>query len=276
LIRPVSLRLIRTDFFMEQLSKILKQPIITSPGLVLELISYIDLTTLSESDTDQSVLALVEKANQGFEGIHPAAICSYSRFANLVRTNLNHGMQTVVVGFGFPSGLSTIEEKLKDAETIATSEAEELDIVLNHTDFIEHNYSKINAEISQIKSVLGTKHLKVILETGKLKTQEHIKKASEIACEAGTDFIKTSTGKTDTGATAESVYQMCAVIADYFQKTGRRVGIKPSGGIRTFEDAARLHLIVKNTLGNDWLKPTLFRIGASSLYDNLIKKYKEI
>lgn len=261
---------------METLEEIQKQVIVVNKALVLELISYIDLTTLSDADTNESVLKLVAKANLGFEGIHPAAICSYSQFGNLVRENLAPNMQTVVVGLGFPSGVTATEEKVQDAEAILNSGAEELDIVLNHKDFIENNYSKIHREISLIKSTLGNKHLKVILETGELKTLENIRKASVIACNAGANFIKTSTGKTVTGSTPEAVHQMCAVIADHFQKTGQQVGIKPSGGIRTFEEAALLHLIVKKTLGDTWLTPTLFRIGASSLYDNLILKHKNL
>lgn len=261
---------------MTLLSEILKQPIAPQKELILELISYIDLTTLSESDTNESVLELVKKANLGFENVHPAAICSYSRFGDLVQENLTPPMQTVVVGMGFPSGISTTEEKIIDAETIEKSGAQELDIVLNHTDYFENNYNKITTEIKKIKAALKGKHLKVILETGALKTAENVKKASEVACNAGADFIKTSTGKIPIGSTPEAVYEMCLVISDYYKKTGRRVGIKPSGGIRTFEDAALLHLIIKSTLGNDWLNPTLFRIGASSLYDNLIEKYKEL
>ncbi|NOQ75108.1 MAG: deoxyribose-phosphate aldolase [Crocinitomix sp.] len=261
---------------MEQLSEILKQPIVASQDLALELISYIDLTTLSEADTNESVLKLVDKANLGFEESHPAAICTYARFANFVRENLDASMQTVVVGLGFPSGTTSSQEKIEHAVEIAQSGAEELDIVLNHSDFTHLSYSQISKEIQGVKAALGTKHLKVILETGELKSAENIKKASELACEAGADFIKTSTGKTAIGATPEAVYQMCTVIAAYFEKTGRRVGIKPSGGIRTFEEAVLLHLIVQKTLGNAWLTPSLFRIGASSLYDNLIKKYKDL
>ncbi len=258
------------------LSEILKQPIVAKKDLILELISYIDLTTLSESDTNESVLELVKKANSGFENAYPAAICSYSRFGDLVRENLNTPMQTVVVGIGFPLGTITTEEKITDAETTEKSGAQELDIVLNHTDFFENNHKNITAEIEKIKAALKGKHLKVILETGALKTAENIKTASEVACNAGADFIKTSTGKIPIGSTPEAVYEMCLVISNYYQKTGRRVGIKPSGGIRTFEDAAILHAIVKNTLGNDWLNPSLFRIGASSLYDNLIEKHKAL
>lgn len=261
---------------MVSLEEIVKQPILARTDLVLELISYIDLTTLSEADTDQSVLTLVNKANKGFNSIYPAAICTYSQFSNLVRTHLKLPMQTVAVGVGFPSGSIPIHEKIKHAKEIAESEADELDIVLNHTDFSDLNYPKIVKEIQGVKSALGTKHLKIILETGELQTAADIIKASEIACYAGADFIKTSTGKTRVGATPEAVYYICLVISDYYNKTGRKVGIKPSGGIRTFEDAYLLHLIVKKTLGKDWLSPTLFRIGASSLYDNLIQKFKTL
>jgi deoxyribose-phosphate aldolase len=261
---------------MRSLNEILNQPIEVNTDLVLELISYIDLTTLSDGDTDQSVLQLVDKANRGFNGIHPAAICTYSKFGNLVRKNLSPPMQTVVVGIGFPSGTTPSKDKIAHAIEIKASGAEELDIVLNHNDFFDSNFEQIAKEIREIKSALQNKHLKVILETGELGSTENIKTASEIACKAGADFIKTSTGKTPIGSTPTAVYEMCLVIADYYKQTGRKVGIKPSGGIRTFEDAALLQLIVKETLGKDWLSPSLFRIGASSLYDQLIEKFKEL
>lgn len=261
---------------MRSLNEILNQPIEVNTDLVLDLISYIDLTTLSDTDTDQSVLQLVDKANRGFNGVHPAAICTYSKFGNLVRKNLNSSMRTVVVGIGFPSGATPTQEKIQHAIEIGASGAEELDIVLNHSDFFHLSYKQITKEISGVKSALQNKHLKVILETGELGSNENIKTASEIACKAGTDFIKTSTGKTSTGAKPAAVYEMCLVIAEYYKQTGRKVGIKPSGGIRTFEDAASLHLIVKETLGKDWLNPSLFRIGASSLYDHLIEKFNQL
>lgn len=261
---------------METLAEIQAKPIIASPDLILELISLIDLTTLSETDTDKSVLKLVEKANQGFRDVHPAALCTYSQFGSLVRKNLNTNIQTCVVGLGFPSGTLESEKKIDHALTVVNSGADELDIVLNHRDFFDKNHTHLSSEIRQIKTVIGTKHLKVILETGALQTRKNIRKASEIACLAGADFIKTSTGKTPIGATPEAIHEMCLVISEHYKETGRKVGIKPSGGIRNFEEAALIHTIIKEILGKDWLNPHLFRIGASSLYDNLIEKYETL
>lgn len=258
---------------MLTLQEILDKDLIISKDLLKKLISLIDLTTLNNTDTNPAVLQLVEKANQGFENVHPAAVCTFSNFGALVKENLNSPIQTAVVGGCFPTGQTLSEAKIEEVKHIANTGIDEIDIVLNRGDFFDGKDQQILDEISGIKKAMGDLHLKVILETGDLQSDENIKKASELAIKAGGDFIKTSTGKTNTGATPEAVYTMCLVIKEHFNTTGKKIGIKPSGGIRTPEDAVIYYKIVNEVLGYAWLTPALFRIGASSLYDNLINAY---
>ena len=255
------------------LQEILDKELVISKDLIKKLISFIDLTTLNNTDTNSAVLKLVEKANAGFENLHPAAVCTFSNFGELVRENLNPGIQAAVVGGCFPTGQTLTEAKIEEIKVISKTGVDEIDIVLNRGDFFDGKDQQIIDEISGIKKAMGNMDLKVILETGDLESEENIKKAAELAIEAGADFIKTSTGKTATGATPLATFVMCHVIKAHFEKNGKKIGLKPSGGIRTTTDALTYYSIVQQILGEEWLNPQLFRIGASSLYDNLINDY---
>lgn len=236
---------------------------------LLRLITFIDLTSLDNCDTESTIKKLLEKANYGCLGSYPAAVCTFANFGDLVRKNLNPSIKTAVVGSCFPSSQTLSAAKIAEAKLISQTAIDELDIVINRGDFFDEKYDLISHEISQIKSALKEKTLKVILETGDLKTEKSIKLASEIAMNAGADFIKTSTGKTTQGASPEAVRWMCEVIKIHHTATGIKIGIKPSGGIKTIDDAMVYYNIIRDELGEDWLTPSLFRIGASSLYDQL-------
>lgn len=238
-------------------------------GQLLKLISLIDLTSLDNCDTESSIVKLVEKANNGCLGVYPAAVCTFANFGDLVRKNLNPTIKTAVVGSCFPSSQTLSAAKIAEANLISLTAIDELDIVINRGDFFDEKYDQISHEISQIKQTLKEKTLKVILETGDLKTEKSIKLAAELAITAGADFIKTSTGKTTQGASPEAVRWMCEVIKIHHTTNGIKIGIKPSGGIKTIDHAMVYYNIVREELGEDWLTPALFRIGASSLYDQL-------
>lgn len=241
-----------------------------TPVSLLQLLSFIDLTSLEATDHEKSLMTLIYKANQGHQGVHPAAVCVYPNFGKFVADHLQKPIQTAIVAGSFPSGQTFTAAKISELTAIENLPVQEVDIVINRGAFLAGNYTFVADEIQQMRNAVPSKKLKVILETGELKSADLIRKASELAIEAGADFIKTSTGKCNTGATPEAAEIMCGVIAVHFKNTGKRIGFKPSGGIRRVEDAALYVEIVRNKLGPDWLTPDLFRIGASSLYDTLI------
>ena len=234
-------------------------------ALIHQLISFIDLTTLDSKDTESKVLALVEKANNGIEGTQPAAICVFPNFANLVAEHTD--LKVAVVAGCFPTGQTLLSAKASEIELACQTKASEIDMVINRGKVLEGDLTYLEKEIKTCRAACD-KHLKVILETGELD-EVNIRMAASIAIKQGADFIKTSTGKSDTGATLQAAKIMCEEIKEYFDKTGNKVGFKPSGGIRTLEDALSYYQIVEEILGEEWLNPNLFRIGASSLYDNL-------
>lgn len=244
-----------------------------SKDLILQLISLIDLTTLDNKDNEESVMKLVNKANLGISGTHPAAICVHAHFAELVKNNTD--IPVAVVGGYFPSGQTTSSIKKAELEILGKSVADEIDIVINRGELAAENNELISREIKEARSVTAGKHLKVILESGEL-TPDQIVTASKLAISAGADFIKTSTGKIPVGATPEAAEIMCTEINNWFIQTGKKVGFKPSGGIRTFEEAMVYYNIVHDILGEEWLTPELFRIGASSLYDNLVRELENL
>lgn len=233
--------------------------------LIHQLISFIDLTTLDNKDTNGKVLGLVEKANSGIDGTKPAAICVFPNFADLVAENTD--LPVAVVAGCFPTGQTLLAAKASEIELACKTKASEIDMVINRGKVLEGDFTYLEKEIKTCR-VACDKHLKVILETGELD-EVSIRMAASIAILQGADFIKTSTGKSATGATLEAAKIMCEEIKKHFDKTGEKVGFKPSGGIRTFEDALSYYQIVEEILGKEWLNPKLFRIGASSLYDNL-------
>lgn len=239
------------------------------------LFSSIDLTTLSTTDTQTSVAQFVKRVND-FDNDYPqfknvAAICVYSNFAEIVRSNLEvSGVDIAVVAGGFPSSQTFTEVKVADAALAVAGGANEVDIVMNLGYYLDNNYAELSDEIIEIKHVIRDAKLKVILETGALKSAEDIKRASILSLYSEADFIKTSTGKIYPGASLEAAWVMCQCIKEYYEKTGRKVGFKAAGGIRTTEEAVQYYAIVKEVLGDEWLNQDLFRIGASSLANSLL------
>lgn len=234
------------------------------------LLTCIDLTSLEATDNEESILNLVRKANEGFEGMHVAAVCVFPNFGDLVRKTLVHSINTAVVAGYFPSGQTFTETKINELKLIEQSTIEEVDIVIHRGEFLAGNFDFVKNEIQLMRDAVPSKILKVILETGELKTSANIKKASEIAIECGADFIKTSTGKGAAGADAAAVEIMCSVISNHYNMTGKKIGIKPSGGIREIDDALKYMDLVRKILGDEWMTNKLFRIGASSLYSAII------
>ena len=219
-------------------------------------------------------MRFTEKVNQ-FDDEFPdlknvAAICVYPNFAAIVKNTLEvDGVSIACVSGGFPSSQTFTEVKVAETALAIADGADEIDIVISIGKFLSGDYEAMCEEIQELKEVCKERHLKVILETGALKTASNIKKASILSMYSGADFIKTSTGKGYPGATPEAVYTMCQVLKKYHSITGKRVGIKVAGGVRTAEEAVRYYTIVKEVLGNDWLNKDLFRIGASSLVEDI-------
>jgi deoxyribose-phosphate aldolase len=246
-----------------------------TPEVYQFLFSSIDLTTLSTEDSVRSVSKFTQRVND-FDNDYPqfknvAAICVYSNFAEVVKTNLDvDGVDIAVVAAGFPSSQTFDAVKVADVAMAVEGGASEVDIVLNVGKFLDEDYEGLCDEIIELKHTARNARLKVILETGCLKTAANIKKASILSMYSGADFIKTSTGKIYPGASLEAAYVMCQCIKEYYEKTGIRVGFKAAGGIRSAEDAVNYYALVKEILGDEWLTHNLFRIGASSLANNLL------
>lgn len=246
-----------------------------SPEVYQFLFSSIDLTTLSTEDSQNSVSAFTRRVND-FDNEYPqyrnvAAICVYSNFAEVVKTNLEvTGVDIAVVAGGFPSSQTFTAVKVADVALAVAGGANEVDVVMNLGYFRDENYEDLCDELIELKHTAKDARLKVILETGALKTAEAIRNASVLAMWSDADFIKTSTGKIYPGASFEAAYVMCQCIKEYHEQTGRKVGFKAAGGIRTTEDALKYYAIVKEVLGDEWLCQDLFRIGASSLANNLL------
>lgn len=255
---------------------------IASEQVYKDCFSMMDLTTLKTDDTPASVLKLVKKVND-FQLSRPdwplpASVCVYSNFASVVKEARLCDFNITVVSACFPSSQSFLEVKLKECEMAVEQGADEVDIVLALNAFLAGDYEAAAEEIRQIRSCIdavaekqGRKvHLKVILETGLLRTPEKIATASFLAMEAGADFIKTSTGKVDVNATPTAAYVMCECIAKYYALTGKKIGFKPAGGISSAADALCYYSIVSSILGKEWLNKELFRFGVSRVANNLI------
>ncbi len=241
-----------------------------------KLYSLIDMTTLNTTDSKESVWKFTEAVND-FEGTRPdvnnvAAICVYPNFVGVVREALTaQNVKIVCVSGGFPSSQTLLEIKVAETALAVADGTDEVDIVLNLGLFLEGSYDELCEEIQEIKAACRDAHLKVILETGALKTAENIRKASILSLYSGADFLKTSTGKVYEGATLEAAYIMCLTLKEYYQQTGIKCGFKASGGISTTDSAVKYYTIVKEVLGEEWLSSELFRIGASSLAANLLQ-----
>lgn len=234
------------------------------------LFNCIDLTTLKCTDSEESVMQFTEKVNE-FDDKYPdlknvAAICVYPNFAKIVNDTLQvENVEIACVAGGFPSSQTFQEIKIAETAMAIHDGATEIDIVLNVGKFLSGDYESVCDDIQELKSVCGDKHLKVILETGALKSAENIRKAAILSVYSGADFIKTSTGKESPVATPEAAYVMCRTIKEYYQKTGRKIGFKPAGGINSVHDALVYYTIVKEVLGEEWLTNKLFRLGTSRL-----------
>jgi deoxyribose-phosphate aldolase len=233
------------------------------------IMSFIDLTTLEGADTKEKVVALCNKAKQH----KTAAICVYPTFAKTARKELEGSfIHTACVAGAFPAGQSPIHVKVAEVKYAVEQGAQEIDMVISRGTFLEGNYATVGAEIKAIREAAGNARLKVILETGELQTQENIKLASEIAIANinNDDFIKTSTGKVAVNATPEAAYTMLCAIHTEYMNTGKKIGFKPAGGVSTPAEAEVYVKLVYEILGEDWLVPELFRIGASRLVDALV------
>jgi deoxyribose-phosphate aldolase len=226
------------------------------------ILGMIDLTTLDGSDHNQKIISLCEQA----KNMQTAAVCVYPPFVKLAKNQLS-GTQIEVasVAGAFPSGQSSIEVKIAEIAYAIEQGADEIDMVISRGKFLEGDFQTVFDEISSIRSICKGIHLKVILETGELQTLNNIRKASDIAILAGADFIKTSTGKIQPAATTEAFLVMLDAIKEHFNATGKKIGIKPAGGISEPDQAITYYLLVDEILGKDWLNPKLFRFGASRL-----------
>lgn len=237
--------------------------------------SSIDLTTLSCNDSAESVTAFAKRAVE-FGNDYPhipnvASICVYPSFVETVGVAVDGSpMRITSVSGGFPASQTFLEVKMLETAMAVENGADEIDIVLNVGKILQGNYDEAANEVEVLRNETADTVLKVILETGALKTPELIRTASLLSMFAGTDFIKTSTGKIDVAATPEAAVVMCRAIKDYFDKTGRKVGFKAAGGVRTAEDAALYYTIVREILGEEWITTDLFRIGASSAANNIL------
>ncbi len=243
-------------------------------GLKMAL-NMIDLTTLEGADTDKKVIQLCNKA-QHLHDAHPnlptvAAVCVYPNFVKTAKACLvGSGINVASVATTFPSGHSSLEVKLLDVKIATDAGAEEIDMVFSRGKFHEGDYNFVFDEIATIKEACGNSRLKVILETGELGTFDKVRRASDIAIAAGADFIKTSTGKISPAANLPIALVMLEAIKDHYYKTGIQVGMKPAGGISNSKLALQYLLLVKETLGKDWLNNKWFRFGASSLANDIL------
>ncbi len=248
-------------------------------GLKLAL-SMVDLTTLEGADTPGKVRQLCTKAIHLHSGRDDlpmvAAVCVYPTMVKIARESLKGTpIQVAAVATAFPSGMNPLEVKLEDTRFAVGEGAHEIDMVISRGDFLRGEYERVADEIRQVKEACGKAHLKVILETGELGTLDRVRLASDIAMQAGADFIKTSTGKIQPAATPEVVLVMLQAIDDYYRKTGQRIGMKPAGGIANAKAALNLLIMVREILGPAWLTPDLFRIGASKLPNDMLMQLEK-
>ena len=248
-----------------------------TPEVKKFLFGSIELTSLNTTDSDVSIMAFTEKVNR-FDSLYPnfphvAAVCTYPCFAEVVNDTLEvDGVEITCVSGSFPSSQAFIEVKVAETALALKDGATEIDIVMPVGKFLSGNYAELCEEIAELKQVCGEHAMKVILETGDLKTAANIKKAAILSMYAGADYIKTSTGKEKISATPEAAYVMCQAIKEYYEKTGIQIGFKPAGGINTVMDAIIYYTIVKEVLGEKWLTNKWFRLGTSRLANMLLSE----
>lgn len=238
-------------------------------------LSMIDQTTLEGKDTEGKVIQLCKKARLPYALLPElptvAAVCVYPNMISIAKKALQGtSIKTASVATAFPSGMAQRSIKLEVTKYAVDQGADEIDMVISRGEFLRGDYSYVFDEIAAVKEACGDAHLKVILETGELVTLENVRKASDLAMHAGADFIKTSTGKISPAATQPVTLVMLEAIRDFYHETGRRVGMKPAGGIRKAKEALQYLVLVKETLGDAWLSPDYFRFGASSLTNDLL------
>ena len=239
------------------------------------LFNTIDLTTLKATDSPSSVADFTERVNK-FDEEYPmlnnvAAICVYPNFAQVVRTVLDVSRVDIAcVSGGFPSSQTFNEVKIAETALAVDNGADEIDIVLNVGNVLDGDYEAVCDEIAEQKAACRDARLKVILETGALKTAKNIKAASVLSMFSGADFLKTSTGKEYPGASLEAAYVMAQAIKEYYEATGIKIGFKAAGGVATTEDAVKYYTVIKEVLGEEWLTNEYFRLGASRLANNLL------
>jgi deoxyribose-phosphate aldolase len=254
----------------------------TSKKQAIDLaIRMVDLTTLEGADTPGKVKAMCAKA------VHPdptdpsvpsvAAVCVYPDLvATAVQALGGSGVKVASVATAFPSGRSSLEVKVADTALAVADGASEIDMVIDRGAFLAGDYLKVFEQIAAVKAACGSAHLKVILETGELSTYDNVRRASWLAMIAGADFIKTSTGKVSPAATLPVTLVMLEAVRDFLRTAGRKVGVKPAGGIRTTKDAIKYLVLVNETAGPDWLDPDWFRLGASSLVNDLLMQRQKM
>jgi deoxyribose-phosphate aldolase len=248
---------------------------------VLEMIvSMIDLTTLEGMDTPGKVRTLCRKARQPLvdRDVPPvAAVCVYPSLVRVAKEALGGSpVKIASVATSFPSGQTYLEERIREVEHVVTDGADEVDMVINRGAFLSGDYQRVYDEIVATKNACGPAHLKVILETGELGSYDQVAKASHLAMDAGADFIKTSTGKVSPAATLPVSLVMLEAVRAHYLDTGRQVGFKPAGGIRTAKQAWHYLVMVKETVGDQWLSPDWFRFGASSLLNDVLMQWDRL
>lgn len=267
------------DEVRETVKKLIEEKVHTNdtPEVKKFLFGSIELTSLKCTDSDESIMAFTEKVNlfdtQYADLPHVATICVYPCFAQVVRDTLEvESVEIACVSGSFPSSQALIEVKVAETALAVKDGATEIDIVMPVGKFLSGNYEEMCEDIQELKETCGDAAMKVILETGCLKTASNIKKASILSMYAGADYIKTSTGKEKVAATPEAAYVMCQAIKEYYDETGIQIGFKPAGGINSVMDALIYYTIVKEVLGEKWLTNKWFRLGTSRLANMLLSE----
>ena len=266
-------------FVEEEVKKIIEEKVPQNDTLEIKkfLMGSVELTSLNTTDSDQSIMAFTEKVNQ-FDDAYPtlphvATICVYPCFASVVANTLDvEGVEIACVSGSFPSSQALIEVKVSETALAVKDGATEIDIVMPVGKFLSGDYQGVCDDICEQKQACGDKAMKVILETGCLKTAKAIKTASILSMYAGADYIKTSTGKLSPAATPQAAYVMCQAIKEYYDQTGIQIGFKPAGGINSVTDALTYYTIVKEILGEKWLTNKWFRLGTSRLANMLLSE----
>ncbi len=243
-------------------------------------LSMIDLTTLEGQDTPGKVRQLCQKAIHLHDSIpnlpQVAAICVYPTMVAIAKESLKgHDIKVASVATAFPSGMTPLSIKLEETQIAVEAGADEIDMVISRGAFLQGRFDAVAQEIAAVKVACGDAHLKVILETGELGSLDQVRTASMLAMHAGADFIKTSTGKIQPAATMPVTLVMLSAIRDYYQATGRQVGMKPAGGISNAKSAITYLVMLRETLGNAWMTPTWFRFGASSLANDVLMQIQK-